>query len=393
MHIKFPKLTFQKIRYYLLTRTVSAIFFLIGISFIPYLWCHREANRYFDDSYAHQLVLQRGVESWIKQDLNLDDYATGSNKFNGEWLFGTYLMSGLGFGQMAMIHPELKAHNLPLIEGCIEKILSAKVKAFDKLSWGNDPIDTLSVDTHDHAAFLGYFNLLLSMNRLLNPETRFARLNENVSRALVRRLEQNPILTLETYPNERYPVDNCAVIASIGLYDQATGANHSVLIKRWMENFKKNYIDPKTGLLFQSLNLNGKASDYPRGSGSALGLYFLSYANPAIARQMYHAVKKELASTCFGFGTVREYPRGIPHGRMDVDSGPIVWGYGFSSTGFTIAGSKIFRDRSYFKRLYAIAYFAGAPYDDEESRTFVSGGPLGTAILFAMLTAPSEGTL
>jgi hypothetical protein len=391
--MKFPKLTFTKIRSYLLKRAVCLVLFLIGISFVPYLWCNRGANTFFDDSFEHQVVLQRGVESWVKQELRLEDYKTGSSKFNGEWLFGTYLMSGLGFCQMTIIHPELKQHNIPLIERCIEKILSGKVKAFDKAFWGNDPINTLGIDTYDHAAYLGYFNILLSMNRLLNPESRYAQLNEDVSKALVRRLERNPILTLETYPNERYPVDNCAVIASIGLYDRATGADHSVLIKRWAENFKNRYIDKKTGLLIQAVGAKGEALDSPRGSGSALGLYFLSYADPGFAREMYTAVKRELASSCFQFGMVREYPRGILSESMDIDSGPIVFGYGFSATGFTIAGSKIFRDRSYFKRLYATAHFAGAPYDKKGTKTFVTGGPLGTAILFAMFTALPEGTL
>jgi hypothetical protein len=302
-------------------------------------------------------------------------------------------MSGLGFSQMTIIHPELKKRNIPLIERCIEKILSTEVRAFDKEFWGNDPIDTLGIDTYDHAAYLGYFNILLSMNRLLNPESRYAQLNEDVSKALMRRLERNPILTLETYPNQRYPVDNCAVIASIGLYDRATGADHSVLIKRWVENFKNRYIDKKTGLLIQTVGPKGEALGYPRGSGSTLGLYFLSYAEPGFAREMYRAVKNELASTCLKFGIVREYPRGILSGSMDIDSGPIVLGYGFSATGFTIAGSKIFRDRSYFKRLYATAHFAGTPYDKKGTKTFVTGGPLGTAILFAMFTAPPEGTL
>jgi len=200
----------------------------------------------------------------------------------------------------------------------------------------------LGIDTHDHAAYLGYFNILLSLYRLLNPESRYAQLNEDVSKALMRRLERNPILTLETYPNERYPVDNCAVIASIGLYDRATGTDHSVLIKRWVENFKSRYIDKKTGLLIQTVGSKGEALGSPRGSGSTLGLYFLSYADPGFARDMYRAVKKELASTFFKFGVVREYPRGMLSGGMDIDSGPIVLGYGFSATGFTIAGSKIF---------------------------------------------------
>ena len=393
MRMKLPKRAFQKIKRYLLRRAIALILFFIGISFVPYLWCSREASTYFVDSYEHQLALQRGVESWVEKDLSLEDYATGSSQFSGEWLFGTYLMAGLGFCQMTIVHPELKERNIPLIERCIEKIVSPEVRAFDTAAWGNDPLDTLDTNAYDHAAYLGYANLLLSMNQLLNPKSRYAQLNRHVSCALARRLERSPTLTLETYPSERYPVDNCAVIASLSLYDRATGADHSVLIHQWMENCKKRYVDNKTGLLIQAVGPKGEAFDDPRGSGTALGLYFLSYADLEFARNLYGAVKKELASTFLSFGTVREYPRGIPCGSMDIDSGPIVLGYGFSATGFTVAGSKIFRDRSYFRRLYATAYFVGAPHDKEGARTFVSGGPLGTAILFAMFTAPPEGTL
>ncbi len=391
--MKIPKLTFPKIKHSLLRKAIGLVIFCLGISFVPYFWCSRGADTFFDNSYEHQFALQQGVESWAKQDLGLEDYSTSSMKFNGEWLFGTYLMSGLGFCQMTIIHPKLKMRNASLINRCIEKILSAEVRAFDSASWGNDPIDTLGIEKYDHAAYLGYFNILLSMNLLLNPESQYAQLNQDISNALVRRLEASPILTLETYPNERYPVDNCAVIASIALYDKATGDDHSVLIKRWKENFKEKYIDKKTGLIIQSVGPKGEAFDYPRGSGSTLGLYFLSYADPELAREIYGAVKKELASTFFSFGTVREYPRGTGGGRMDIDSGPIVLGYGFSSTGFTIAGSKLFKDRPYFTRLYAIVHFLGVPFEHEGKRTFVTGGPLGTAILFAMFTVPQEGTI
>lgn len=382
----------QRSKYYLWRGTIALALVLTGTSFLPYLWCSREANPVFDDSYKHQLALQRGVESWVRQDLDLGDYTTGSSLFSGEWLFGTYLMAGLGFCQMT-IHPELKEHNTPLIERCISKILSTNVRAFDTASWKNDPIETLGVDGSDHAAYLGYFNMLLSLNRLVNPRSRYSRLNDRVTNALARRLKRSPILTLESYPGERYPVDNCAVIASIGLYDRATGADHSDLIRRWTENCRKRYIDKRTGLLIQAVSPKGEALDRPRGSGTTLGLYFLSFVDPGFAREMYGAVRKELASTWLNFGVVREYPREVAFGRMDIDSGPIVLGYGFSATGFATAGAKIFEDRSYFNRLYATAYLIGTPYERSGTRVFATGGPLGTAILFAMFTALPEGSL
>ena len=50
-------------------------------------------------------------------------------------------------------------------------------------------------------------------------------------------------------------------------------------------------------------------------------------------------------------------------------------------------------DADAFVALYATAHLFGAPFDEQSTRTFATGGPLGDAILFAMLTAPRSATL
>jgi hypothetical protein len=80
-------------------------------------------------------------------------------------------------------------------------------------------------------------------------------------------------------------------------------------------------------------------------------------------------------------------------GRADIDSGPVVFGFGVSATGFAIGASRANDDRDAFAALYATAHLFGAPFDEAGARTFATGGPLGDAILFAMLTAPRAATL
>jgi hypothetical protein len=74
--------------------------------------------------------------------------------------------------------------------------------------------------------------------------------------------------------------------------------------------------------------------------------------------------------------------------RSDIDSGPVILGFGVSATGFAVGASRANDDRDSFVALYATAHLFGAPFDESGSRTFTTGGPLGDAILFAMLTAP-----
>ncbi|MEQ9321324.1 MAG: ATP-binding cassette domain-containing protein, partial [Polyangiaceae bacterium] len=65
----------------------------------------------------------------------------------------------------------------------------------------------------------------------------------------------------------------------------------------------------------------------------------------------------------------------------------LVFGYGISATGFAIGAARIHGDRERFEGLYATAHLFGAPVTQDGMTSVVTGGPLGDAILFAMLTA------
>jgi hypothetical protein len=289
------------------------------------------------------------------------------------------------------------------MEKCIEKLLSDEVKSFDANSWDQDPLifttpisqnttytDNNLIATGDHVAYLGYLNLLLSFHRYLDKDSRFAALNDTITKFLAKRLRQSPLSLLYTYPGEMYVVDNCAAAGSIGLYGKAVkNTEYCKLANDWTERCRTDYMDKKTGLLFQGIGENGRSWDSPRGSGSTLGIYFLSFADIDFSRDLYNAVKKELMTSFAGFLAVREYPRTVLE-KGDIDSGPVIFGMGFSATGFSIAGAKIFTDRNSFTKLYALTYLFGTPLTRNGSLHYVTGGPLGTAIMFAVLTAPPE---
>lgn len=381
------KRDFRKLRHWLARSLTSLALLVSGVAFLPFLWCARDARYWFEGNRAHQEALARGVAHWLEEGVTRSSFDTGSQQFNGEWLFGTYMMAGMGYGQMILQHPSCRDESLPLMERCLDRLLSVDVKAFDVKMWGDDPIDTLAGDSH-HAAYLGYLNLLLSLHRQLAAESRFADLNDRITATLRRRIELSPIHLIESYPGEVYPVDNCMVLGSIGLHARATGRPCDAFITSWSTYVRNHYVDRDTGLLYQCvLRADGKPIDFPRGSGTALGLYGVSFADPALARDLYNAVKRELDGRVLLFGLVREYPSNIRAERGDIDSGPVLFGYGLSATGFLIGGSRIQGDYERFRELFATAYGWGAPYRRDGQLNFVTGGPLGDAIMFAMLTA------
>jgi len=362
--------------------------FAAAIATIPSVWCSRNAAKWMSGELETQLRLARGVERMVLgNELSRSRFHTGSRQFNGEWLFGTYLMAGIGFGQMALEHLELRERHTLLMSHCIERLLSPEVRAFDTEMWKEDPLQGLDGD-NAHGAYLGYLNLLLGMHRQVLGEVKYAGLNDRITATLIRHLRASPILMIESYPGEVYPVDNCFAIGSIGLHQRVTGRDHTHVLQHWTKRVRKHYVDQKTGLLIQAVSKRtGSTLDGPRGSGTAFGLFAVHHADPELARDLYRGIKKSLAGTCLGFGAVREYPNGV-NGKGDIDSGPIMLGYGLSATGFTIAGARMMGDDRYFEQLFAMAHLFGAPVNRGDRREYLSGGALGNAILFAMFTAP-----
>lgn len=366
---------------------LASTVFAILLWTLPAQWCKRGSEEWFSGNRDTQESLARTVALQVERSLTTSDFHTKSELFNGEWLFGTYLMSGIGLCQIVRQHPETFQEWQPVIGKCIRQLLSPAVREFDLNSWRSDALESLN-DNQGHAAYLGYLNFLLGLYREIHPSNEFVPLNDSITAALIRRTAVSPNGLIATYPNEWYPVDNAPVLASIALHARATGQDYSQFLSRQEHLFRRQCIDPATGLLIQAINGDGSLRDTARGSGSTLGLFFLSHVYPKLGAGIFTGIRKQLAGGILNFGAIREYPRGVDGGR-DIDSGPIVFGFSFSASGFAISNARAYGDRGLFSSLYASAILAGAPIRNDNHLDFLTAGPLGNAILLAMLTAPS----
>jgi hypothetical protein len=358
-------------------------FLVLGALLVPLAYAaERVGEPPLDDRLA------AGVAEWVDAGVTTGNFGTGSALFDEEWHFGTCQMAAFGFAQHAATHPEARAADLAHMERCIDVMLSEAGRAFDARKWSADPLATLT-DDRGHAAWLGYTNLVLSVHRSLDPASRFAGVNDALTEALARRIATDETGIPETYPGERYPVDVAAGIASIGLYDRVTGADHGALLSTWTTTLRARYrVD---GLLVQSVWRDGAPADAPRGSGTFLAAYFLSFWDTALAAELYQGGRAALYDTVGGLGVMREYPKG-QDGKGDIDSGPIIAGFGVSSTGFAIGAARATGDLATAEALARTATVMGAPVDTGGVRHWktgaaLGGAPLADAILFAMLTA------
>lgn len=360
---------------------------LVGIlaAFAPRGCAGGDAEALFAGDLEAQRALARGVVDDLEGGVSAASFHTGSPRFDGEWTLGTYQMAALGLAQIALAHPELKDELTPSIEASVERLLAPETTAFGAEAWGAAPLDDLASD-RGHA-YLGYVNLALGMLRVVAPKNRFVGLHDRITAALARRLARAPHGLIETYPGEAYPADVASVIGSIGLHDSAAGSDHQALLEAWTATFRARWIDPASGMLFQSGDpRTGEPRGPARASHTALAVYALSFARPDLSRDLFQALQRSQRASFLGFGAIREDAPGHA-GSADIDSGPVVLGVSVSATGFALAGARIHGDHALYTGLYRTADLFGVPQKRGDGRRFLSGGPLGDAILLAMLTA------
>lgn len=345
----------------------------------------RDADAWFTDDAAVARALADSVEASLVDPVTPAAFHTGSRRFDGEWAMGTHQMATLGLVQVALAHPELRERYAPAIELALAPLLDDHTFGFAADAWGAGPWESLSSDRG--LGYLGYVALALGSLRELDPTTDHAATHDRLIDALVRRIEAHPLGVVETYPGEAYPCDIAAIVGAIAQHGRITGRDRTALVEHMAAVYRTRWIDPDSGYLVQSLRVaDARPLDAPRGSGTALAAYFWSFADPTLATELDRAVLEAGGASLLGFGAIREYAPGHA-GTGDIDSGPVVHGMSVSATGFSLAAARRQGDHARFAALYRTAALFGLPLMGDGRLRFVAGGPLGNAIMLAMLTA------
>ncbi|MCA9628642.1 MAG: hypothetical protein KC766_13280 [Myxococcales bacterium] len=373
-----------------------------GLRVAPSHHFQTEAAQWLRDD-ARQRQLARSVNAGLPR-VSADSFTTGAALFDGEWAFGTGVMAALGNAQLALQSPGTRAWTLTATDRALTQATSWEIRAFDRERWGSDPIDEPD-PARAHVAYLGYVNLALSLRSALGRSEHDA-LGEHLTQRLVDAYAASPALLLETYPGEHYPVDNAMAIASVALRGRvdelrgdhpARAAQRRALAKRWTRAARLRYVDPRSGLLLQHAPptvQDEPSTGLPRGSGSALAAFALNYVDDELSAELQRALRKQLLDPVLGFGVLQEHPSNVPwrDRRSDIDSGPLLFGYSISASGFMVGASRAHGDDGSFVNLMATFDLLGGlerrEFPDGVRRSFVSGGPLADAIMLAMLTAP-----
>ncbi len=368
-----------------------ALLAVAAFTVFPSLYCERQAKQYLTPQATARMRVLRGAAFQGEVLKGKDRYATGSSRFDGEWMLFTYVMTASAAGQVFVRNPEEFDESLLVLRRAVERTVGPTARQFDTEAWdGEDALYALDDDSHGHAAYLVYLALALGWDRVVEPDGPWADLHDGVVGALERRMAAAPTGVIASYPNEYYPADAAIAAAAISLHARTQGKSRPVMLDEWETKFRANCIDPATGLLLQSLQEGRGGMGAARGSGTALAAWVLGGSHPQLSRELYAALLKHRYREILGFGGIREYARG-DSAEGDIDSGPLVFGFAPSASAFTLGTARAQHDLRTFSRLYASTHFFGAPVEGDERRNFVVAGPLGDAVLAAAVTTLEPG--
>jgi hypothetical protein len=236
----------------------------------------------------------------------------------------------------------------------------------------------------------GEIALALALRRLVEDRADYAPMLRARVASMVAQMQEGPVLSGESYPDECWTFCNTVALAAIRASDVLDGTDHTPFIRAWIASARSRLVDSKTGMLVSSYTLDGGVRDGPEGSSIWMASHMLRVVDLAFAEDQYRRAKRELGRTVLGFGYAREWPASR-RGPADVDSGPIVPGLDVSSgsSGLAFVAARSFGDDEYLAALSTTLDFAAFPIERGGTLRYAASNQVGDAVLlYALAIGP-----
>jgi hypothetical protein len=195
---------------------------------------------------------------------------------------------------------------------------------------------------------------------------------------------------LEAHPGQSWPVDSLFAFEALQLHDRLYGTQYFKVFDKWVASVESTK-DKATGLHVSFLNLDGTVRDVPRGCALSWSLAVLPRLAPKLAAEQWAAYKRSFFHCGFGTCVVREYPPGVER-PGDVDSGPVVNGYGMSATAFALAAARANGDLETASALERLGESFGSPVVSPAGKRYLDGAvPMFDVLSLWVRTVPVTG--
>ena len=325
----------------------------------------------------------------------LDEMPSGiGEQFQGEWAIYSCSMTCAALANIAILYPKNNKLSIKFIGDIIDIALSEEIKEYDRIRWGEDPMDGI-YGNHSHISYYSHVAWMISRYKQIGGDGKYDDIYHSLCKAMDRRICHSPIFNAPTYPGECiYIPDMLVAIVALSNYAHQYGGKYQSTVDKWLEKASSEWIDKETGLLASFLEEdNGKAQIVlpVKGSYSALNCYYLSLVAPEFALKQYEQLIKYFKQEFLITGLKEYHDRTCIFG-MDIDAGPIIFNLSPSGTGFVIGAATSLGDMAFRKKLLKTAEIGGSTISWFSSSHYLLANIalVGEAIILAMRTSAPE---
>ena len=325
----------------------------------------------------------------------LDEMPSGiGEQFQGEWAIYSCSMTCAALANIAILYPGNKELSIKYIREIIDIALSEEIKEYDKMRWGEDPMDGI-YGNRSHISYYSHVAWMISRYKQIGGDNKYDGLYHSLCKAMNKRICQSPIFNAPTYPGECiYIPDMLVAIVALSNYAYQYDGKYQLTVDQWIEKASSEWIDQETGLLASFLEEdNGKAQIVlpVKGSYSALNCYYLSLVAPKFAQEQYELLKKNFRQDFLITGLKEYHDRTCLFG-MDIDAGPIIFNLSPSGTAFVIGAATSLEDSVFRKQLLKTAEIGGSSVSWFGSTHYLLANMalVGEAIVLAMRTSAPQ---
>lgn len=304
----------------------------------------------------HQ-TLSPKLEKWAKERLDSKRAVelSTSNISGTEWpLFGAvfYLWATESLQDawekdhsLNIVAPSIYAKGA--IEAATKLVIDPTQANWVKIHWGENYLKTENV----------FYRMLvisaLTSHARLTGKKEYLPLLKDQADSLSAELDASPHGWLNDYPGECYPGDVLTAIAMIHRADKVLGTDHSAFIHRAIRAFQNEALDDRGLVPYDASADSGKPFSTSRGCGNSYVSLFSPEIWPEQARKWYDLYSEYFWQKnwlCAGF---REFPKDLSGNNwyIDVDSGPVLGGFGCAACAFGVGGARI---NGHFEQAYPL---------------------------------------
>jgi hypothetical protein len=206
---------------------------------------------------------------------------------------------------------------------------------------------------------------MTSYTVLTGNERYVAQLRDQVE-TLSAEIDASPRGYLDDYPNQCYPPDIISALSAIQRADHVLGTNHSAMLQRSLRAFVKPFSDSHDLPRYNVEAATGDSLQPSRGTGDSFNLIATPPLWPEQSVAWYKIYIDQFWQERNGLVGFSEYAKDTPPEEQfaDVDSGPVIWGYGVAASAFGVGTTRAQGDLKRAAPLTAEMLVASCPLPD-----------------------------